>query len=274
MMNKGFVDTPGGQMFYLTEGSGYPVVFLHQSNFSSGEFIKVIPLVAKEFQVFAPDTLGYGYSDPAPLDWKFKDWVNVLPHFFDGVGIKKAHVIGQHTGALLGAALAAHYPERVDKLILNGCVIPDAEQAKKFYEQQKSESAIGPLELERDGSHAIRMWKWQLRENPESLNEAVLYATIANWEHYFKQGGDIFNQYFAYDLTNDLPRIKSETLCLIGTKEQFNPKQPTFLELATAVNMIPGAKTKVVEGAGILFWYDMPEVGAKIVLDFLKHFKV
>jgi len=273
-MKKGFADTPGGQMFYLTEGSGYPVVFFHQSNFSSGEFVKVIPLVAKEFQVFAPDTLGYGYSDPAPLHWEFKDWINVLPAFMDAVGIKKAHVVGHHTGSLLAAALAAYYPERVNKLILNGCVLPEPEQAKKFYEQQKSEPPIGPLKLERDGSHAIRMWKWQLRENPESPDEAVLYATIANWEHYFKQGGDIFNRYFSYDLGQDLPKIKAETLCLMGTKEQFNPNQPGFLDPATAANAIPGAKARAVEGAGILFWYDIPEVGAKIVLDFLKDSRV
>jgi pimeloyl-ACP methyl ester carboxylesterase len=269
-LKKGYVETPAGWMYSMEEGEGEPVIWLHQSNFSSGEFAKVTPLVAGEYRCIAPDTMGYGWSDPAPLDWEFKDWVDVVPRFMDGLGIEKAHLVGHHTGALLVAAVAAHYPDRVMKCLMNGCVVPEPETAAKFYEAQKQEPLIGPLEIRRDGSQCIRMWKWQQRENPDSPDIGVLYATIANWEHYYKQGGDIFNKYFAYDLRDDFPKIKAECLCLMGTKEQFNPNQPGFLDPNLAANTISGAKTLLVEGAGILFWYDMPERGAQIVIDFLK----
>jgi pimeloyl-ACP methyl ester carboxylesterase len=189
----------------------------------------------------------------------------------DGLKIEKAHLVGHHTGALIGAAVAARYPKRVIRLVLNGCVVPDPKQAKKFYKAQLSEPPIGPLEIKRDGSHVIRMWKWQLRENPESSNLGVLYATIANWEHYYKQGGDIFNRYFGYDLNQDLPKIRAKTLVLMGTKEQFNPNQPLFLDPAKTAKLIPGVTFKIVEGAGILFWYDMPRVGANIVINWLRY---
>jgi len=268
-MKKGYVETSGGWMYYSDQGTGEPVIWLHQSNFSSGEFEKVIPLVAKEYRCIAPDTLGYGYSDPAPLNWEFQNWIDAVPEFMDGLGLEKAHLVGHHTGALLVAAVAAQYPERVMKCVMNGCVVPEPEQAKKFYEAQKGEPLIGPLEIRRDGSQCIRMWKWQQRENPESPDIGVLYATIANWEHYYKQGSDVFNKYFTYDLRNDFPNIKAECLVSLGTKEQFNPNQPSFLNPELAGQMIPGAKTLTIEGAGILFWYDLPERGAQIVLDFL-----
>jgi len=273
-MKKAFADTPGGQIFYLVEGSGEPVLMLHQSSLSSFEFTKVIPLIAKEYQVFAPDTMGYGYSDPAPLEWDFPDYVDCIAYFMDAVGIKKAHLVGHHTGARLATALAIKYPERVNKMVLNGgsSAPVDKQEVIGFYEKyMKTEPLTGPLEIERNGSHAIRMWKWQLRENPVSPLEAVLRALLANWEHYSKQGRDLFcaliKEAITYEAEKELPKIKSPTLILRGTQEITNPLQPK----QKPVQLIPGAKYLDVVGGAILFWYDMPELGARIVLDFLKN---
>jgi pimeloyl-ACP methyl ester carboxylesterase len=271
---RGYVKVTGGWMYYAVWGRGEPVIMLHQSSFSSGEFAKVAPLIAAGgYKVFTPDTMGYGWSDPAPMEWQFKDWVDRIPEFMDKLKIEKAHFIGHHTGALLAAATAAHYPKRVISLWLNGCVVPDKMQAKKFYEAQLKEPPIGPLEIKRDGSHVIRMWKWQLRENPTASDLGVLYATIANWEHYYKQGNDVFNKYFAYDLDKDFPKIKAPALVTLGTAEEFNPNQPTFPDPGMAGRMIPGAVSKTIEGAGILFFYEMPEKAAGIALDWLSEVK-
>lgn len=268
---KGYVKVTGGWMFYASWGRGEPVIMFHQSSFSSGEFVKVAPLIAAGgYRVITPDTMGYGWSDVAPMNWQFKDWIDRVPEFMDKLKIEKAHMIGHHTGALIAAAVGAHYPNRVKSLWLNGCVVPDKAQAKKFYEAQLKEPAIGPLEIRRDGSHTIRMWKWQQRENPKSPDIGVLYATISNWEHYFKQGNDIFNKYFNYHLDKDFPKIKAPTLVSLGTAEEFNPNQPVFPEPDMANKMIPGARSMTVEGAGILWWWDKPEQAAKIGLDWLK----
>ena len=271
---KGFVKVTDGWMYYHIMGRGEPVIVFHQSSFSSGEFAKFVPLLARGgYKVITPDTMGYGWSDPAPMRWQFKDWIDRVPEFMDALKIEKAHLIGHHTGALVAAATASNFPKRVMSLWLNGCVVPDPEQAKKFYEMQLKEPLIGPLEIKRDGSHAIRMWKWQLRENPNASDVGVLYATIANWEHYYKQGNDIFNKYFAYHLDQDFPKIKAPTLVSLGTAEEFNPRQPTFPEPEMAGKMIRGAKNMVIEGAGILFFYEMPEKAAKVALDWLSEVK-
>lgn len=268
---KGFVKVKDGWMCYATYGRGEPVIMLHQSSFSSGEFDKAAPLIAGGgYKVITPDTMGYGWSDPAPMKWRFKDWIDRIPEFMDGLKIESAHFIGHHTGALLVAATAAHYPKRVRSIWLNGCVVPDKEQARKFYQMQLKEPPIGPLEIKRDGSHASRMWKWQLRENPSASDVGVLYATIANWEHYYKQGNDVFNKYFAYNLDEDFTNIKTPALVSLGTAEEFNPRQPTFPDPGMAGRMIPGVKNIVIDGAGILFFYELPEKAAKVALDWLK----
>jgi pimeloyl-ACP methyl ester carboxylesterase len=271
---RGFARVSGGWMNYAAWGRGEPVIMLHQSSFSSGEFVNVAPLIAAGgYRVITPDTMGYGWSDPAPLEWQFKDWIDRIPELMDRLKIQRAHFIGHHTGALLAAAMGSQYPKRVTSLWLNGCVVPNKEQAKKFYAAQLKEPPIGPLEIKRDGSHAIRMWKWQLRENPSASDIGVLYATIANWEHYYKQGNDVFNKYFAYHLDKDFPRIKAPTLVSLGTAEEFNPNQPTFPNPDMAGKMISGAKNIVIEGAGILFFYELPDKAARVALDWLKEVK-
>ena len=256
-------------MHYREAGGGPPLLLLHQAPLSGAEFEAVIPYLSPHFRVIAPDLPGHGASDDTPREYEVEDFTQSLREFMDALGIERAGLAGHHTGAVLALSIAVNHSERVMKCVMNGCVVPEPEQAKKFYEAQKSEPLIGPLEIRRDGSQCIRMWKWQQRENPETPDMGVLYATISNWEHYYKQGGDVFNKYFSYDLRNDFPNIRAECLVSLGTKEQFNPNQPSFLDPELAGQMIPGAKTLTIEGAGILFWYDLPERGAQIVLDFL-----
>ena len=59
-MKRYFLDTPYGQIHYVVEGSGDPVILLHQSPRSIDEYAEVMPLLAREYRVTAMDTLGYG----------------------------------------------------------------------------------------------------------------------------------------------------------------------------------------------------------------------
>ena len=59
-MKRGFADTSHGQIHYLTEGSGEPLLMLHMTPTSSQEFALVIPILAKKYWGIAMDTLGYG----------------------------------------------------------------------------------------------------------------------------------------------------------------------------------------------------------------------
>ena len=61
---RGFLTLPGRQVHYRRAGSGPPVVLLHQSPKTSEELVPLIAVLAEHFTVFAPDTPGYGLSDP------------------------------------------------------------------------------------------------------------------------------------------------------------------------------------------------------------------
>jgi len=81
-MTKGYVDIPEGQVFYRTEGSGEPLLLIHQRPFSSEEYSPMIPILAQSCRVLAIDTLGHGYSDNPPREYEIEAFTQS----------KKAHI--------------------------------------------------------------------------------------------------------------------------------------------------------------------------------------
>lgn len=59
-LKRAFADTSLGQIHYRTVGSGPPLVLLHNTWLSSRMFFGVIPDLARDFTVYALDTLGQG----------------------------------------------------------------------------------------------------------------------------------------------------------------------------------------------------------------------
>ena len=59
-----YIDFEGVRMHYLEKGAGRPVLLVHGIGQSLYTWHKNIDALAESFHVFAPDLLGYGYSNP------------------------------------------------------------------------------------------------------------------------------------------------------------------------------------------------------------------
>ena len=187
----------GTQMYYETMGSGDPVIFVHQCWWNNFEFEGVIPMVAKQYTVYSPDSLGFGFSPAAPNWFEFTDFTDSFIDFMDDLGIEKASFVGQHSGSLIMADLAARYPERVDKLIFGGLAIYEdslrkAKAARRdmiggnkmpYTKSLRPGDLIGLesglLQRKEDGSHFVEYWNEQYRENPDSLSSAARAYILA-----------------------------------------------------------------------------------------------
>lgn len=121
------VDVKGISTNYMEAGeTGNPVLILvHGSGPGVTAFANwngVIPDLARDFHVYAPDMIGFGYTDcPADIaDFTLDLWVDHITGFMDAVGIPEALFIGNSFGGALTLALAARYPGRVQKIVLMG----------------------------------------------------------------------------------------------------------------------------------------------------------
>jgi len=106
--------------FYLSAGTGEPLVLLHGAGGGAVLWGPVIDLLSKHFHVIAPDVVGYGESDKpdAPYDKKyFSAWFR---SFCDSLNMGKINLLGNSQGGAIAMQFTIDNPGRVKKLILVG----------------------------------------------------------------------------------------------------------------------------------------------------------
>ncbi len=142
------------QVHYRRAGSGPAVLLLHQSPQSSREMTDLMRRWALHFTLIAPDTPGYGDSDPlGPPVMPIAAFADATLEFADAIGLGRFGVYGYHTGASIGAWLAAAHHDRVTALAANGLAqFTDAERAVIL------EKYLPPLAPSWDGSHLAWLW--------------------------------------------------------------------------------------------------------------------
>ncbi|WP_248516500.1 alpha/beta fold hydrolase [Salinarchaeum laminariae] len=117
-----FVDAGDRRLHYLRAGDREdpPLVLLHGSGIDDAalSWHHVIPALAEDYCVYAPDWPGYGESPRPEAEPDGAYYTEVLQSFLDALELTPATIVGLSMGggAALGVAMAS--PERVRKLVL------------------------------------------------------------------------------------------------------------------------------------------------------------
>ena len=106
--------------FYIERGHGYPIILLHGNGESSEYFRKQIEEFSKWYHVFALDTRGHGKTPRGDKSFTIRQFADDLLCFMDERQIERAHLLGFSDGGNIAMVFAIRYPERVNRLILNG----------------------------------------------------------------------------------------------------------------------------------------------------------
>jgi pimeloyl-ACP methyl ester carboxylesterase len=114
---------------------------------------------ARNFTVIAPDTPGYGLSDPLPDSGvRMEDLADAVMAFADAIGLSRFALYGYHTGGGMAVALAHAYPARITAAAANGLVMPTPDELAAILANY-----LPPFEPRWDGSHLAWLWA-RLRE--------------------------------------------------------------------------------------------------------------
>jgi pimeloyl-ACP methyl ester carboxylesterase len=112
----------GFKVFYREAGDPQApaVLLLHGFPTSSHMFRNLIPQLAGDYHVVAPDLPGFGFSD-APdhktFQYTFDHLAEVIGDFVEQIGLKRFAVYVFDYGAPVGFRLALRYPDRISGLI-------------------------------------------------------------------------------------------------------------------------------------------------------------
>lgn len=122
-------DSNGVKIHYLDQGKGEVVVLLHGFSGTASETwekrlgakTQILPSLAREYRVIAPDFRGHGKSDK-PHDCTkcgidlAEDVIRLLNH----LKIEKAHVVGYSMGATVAGKLLVTHPDRLISVTFGG----------------------------------------------------------------------------------------------------------------------------------------------------------
>ncbi|MBR5559413.1 MAG: alpha/beta hydrolase [Oscillospiraceae bacterium] len=107
-------------LYYIRQGSGFPLILLHGNGEDSSYFSHQTEAFSARFQTYAIDTRGHGRSPRGKAPFTLIQFAQDLKNFMDEHNIPKAHILGFSDGGNIAMLFAQMYPERVEKLILNG----------------------------------------------------------------------------------------------------------------------------------------------------------
>ena len=111
----------GHDIAYRTAGQGPVLVLLHGMAGASTTWRHVMPRLARDFTVVAPDMLGHGESaKPRRADYSLGAHAANVRDVMIALGHERATIVGQSWGGGVAMQLAYQFPERCERLVLVG----------------------------------------------------------------------------------------------------------------------------------------------------------
>jgi pimeloyl-ACP methyl ester carboxylesterase len=257
---RAYLDTPDGQIHYVTAGTGPPVLLLHQTPRSWDEYREVIPLLARRRRVIAMDTIGYGESYKPARRCDIEDYARGALALVDGLGVPSTAVVGHHTGAVIAMELAASYPERVERLVLSASPFVDAVERER---RRTHGHRVDHVDPKPDGTHLAELWQGRQRFYPKDRPD-LLARFVADA---LRAGDKLVEGHAAcsrYRMEEKIARVRCPTLVTCGTEDPF-----AFPKAELVARHIPGSRLAPIAGGSVAVVDEMPEAFARLVLEFL-----
>ncbi|HZP46365.1 MAG TPA: alpha/beta hydrolase [Candidatus Binataceae bacterium] len=112
------------RLHYVTCGRGDPIVLLHGWPQTWYEWRRIMPALAENYTVIAPDMRGLGDSSRPPTGYDKRTVANDIYQLVRKLGFEKIFLVGHDWGGPVAYAYACAHPEDVRKLVILDVTIP------------------------------------------------------------------------------------------------------------------------------------------------------
>ncbi|MES2119703.1 MAG: alpha/beta fold hydrolase [Pseudomonadota bacterium] len=238
------------------EGERTPLVFLHGVGSDKSVWRPQLGHFATERRTIAFDYPGYGDSDAAPAGTSRDDYAAAILGAMDSLGVERAHVCGLSLGGVVAIAMHAAAPDRMASLILADTFAahPDGQA---IYE--RSLAASSDLRVLAEARVDVLLGQ---PADPEVRREVIeTMAAIAPAAYVI--GAEAVWLAHQRERVHD---IRVPTLVLCGTEDKVTP--PALSR--ELVQLIPGARLEMIEGAGHLGSLEKPDAFNTLVGAFVR----
>ena len=200
-VRRTFVDGSYGQLHCRIAAPAAPtrapLVCLHMSPKSSRSFHDVLPELARNRIVIAPDYPGHGESDKPPADphVTIGDFARSAWRSVDALCPGKVHMLGYHTGAMVAVEAATQRPEDVISVVNISAPLFTAAELKTL------DDYFQPIPIDESGQRFRTMWDRVLEHRGPGMTLQMAAESFAE----NLRGGDDYEwghrAAFAYGMT-------------------------------------------------------------------------
>ena len=133
---------------------------IHQSPRSSAEYAELMLEWGEHYTCIAPDTPGFGQSDPLPGSPEINQFADALCEFQKALGIGPCAAYGYHSGGIILVTALKRQPQRFKCLAIGGYAIWTENEMRVFGEHYLPE--FHPSEF---GEHLTWLWNRMLEQS-------------------------------------------------------------------------------------------------------------
>ena len=137
-----YIDTGGLRQHVVTGGDGPPLLLVHGWPQTWYAWRLVMPALARDFSVVAPDQRGCGLSGKPADGYDTGTLAGDLAALMDALGHRRFAVAGHDTGMWIGYALAADHPGRVARLAVAETPLPGVSPSPPLFGPARLNNAL------------------------------------------------------------------------------------------------------------------------------------
>jgi proline iminopeptidase len=281
---EGFVDVPGGKVWYRIVGSGSatPLLLLHGGPGAPSYYLKPFAALADERPVIFYDQLGAGHSDPITDTTLLtvERFVAELAAVREALGLHEVHVLGHSWGTMLATDYLLTRPRGVRSVILASPAISiprwiaDADtllmtMPDSIQDAVARHEAAGTFDDPEYQAAVMAFYERYLgRKLPWSADVDSTFTQLSTMVYGHMWGPSEFTATGTlqdYDRTDRLAEITIPTLFTTGRYDEARPETVKYYQ-----SLIPGAALAIFENSAHLTMQDEPEENVWIVREFLR----
>jgi len=199
--------------FYIEKGSGEPFILLHGNGENCDYFKNQMEEFSKYYHVYGIDTRGHGKTPRGQAPFTIRQFAKDLLEFMNEHKISRAHLLGFSDGGNIAMIFALYYPDRVNRLILNGA---------NLYAKGVKRTTQIPIEIGYRIARKFSDKSDKAKANAELLGLMVNEPNVT---------------------IEEIAQIKAKTLVIAGTRDMIKEDHTKLI-----AKNIPGAKLVFVKG--------------------------
>lgn len=254
----------GINVHFHVEGHGPDVLLIHGWSSSRWMWEGLSAALARSFRCWSLDLPGFGDSDKPEEAWyTIPNYTEVVYHFAETMGLRRARVIGHSMGGLIALDYAATHAERVARLVAINPVVTGrafmgrfadwGRGAEVLYQAQRlSRRLVHPVlshPLTDTLPHPVRRIRRRNQEFTQATPDSLLNSGRA---------------IVRYDVRGKLRDITAPTLVILSTLDASVPNSEGHL----AAVEIPRARLAVLN-AGHTLTDDRPSETLRLIREFI-----